>query len=148
MFKLGLYWFNWISWVILIPIYILLGPLCMISSDLFDWFIGWVSEDQTVTLIIILLGEWIISATLIFQLMMDRTGKNIFFYEFIFFLVCSNFVFIGITYSLIQRDNIIEQFMAKICTTLLLVLLAEKMKVQFNHELKENCGICYEKINN
>lgn len=80
MLKFGLYWFNWISWAIFIPIYIMLGPLCMISSDLFDWLISWLIDDQTVTLFIVLLFEWIISAILIFQLMMDRAGKNIFFY--------------------------------------------------------------------
>lgn len=54
MIKLGLYWLSWVYWVILIPIYIFLGPLCLISSDLFDWTISWFTEDQTLTLIVIL----------------------------------------------------------------------------------------------
>ena len=124
MFKLGLYWLTSLSWIILIPIYIILAPLCMISSSLFDWIISCIVEDQTFTLVVILMIEWTVSILLIFQLIISRTGKAIFFYEFVFFLVCSNFILIGITYSLLQRYSLIEEFAAKVCTSLVLVLIA------------------------
>lgn len=80
MFKLGLYWLTSLSWIILIPIYIVLAPLCMISSSLFDWIISCIVEDQTFTLVVILIIEWTVSILLIFQLIISRTGKAIFFY--------------------------------------------------------------------
>ena len=146
MFKLGLYWLSSLSSIILIPLYVCMAPVCMISSSLFDWLMSWVVEDQTITLIGILIFEWTVSALLIFQLMVDRAGKSIFFYEFIFFIVCANFILIGITYSLLHRYNIIEEFAAKICTTLLLILLAEKLKMKFK-EVNELCVICCEQMN-
>jgi uncharacterized membrane protein len=66
MMKIGLYWIHYLYWVALIPLYIVLAPLCMISSELFDWVISWVTEDQTFTLMGILLGEWVLSGILIF----------------------------------------------------------------------------------
>lgn len=80
MFKFGLYWLPSLYSAIFIPIYICLAPLCMISSTLFDWTMSWIIDDQTISLFIILIIEWAISALLIFQLMIDRTGKGIFFY--------------------------------------------------------------------
>ena len=79
----------------------------------------------------ILITEWAFSALLIFQLIWDRTGKSIFFYEFVFFLACSNFILIGITYSLLQRYNFTEELSVKVFTSLLLVLIAEKMQIKF-----------------
>lgn len=131
MFKLGLYWLSSIHWIVLIPIYVCLAPVCMISSSLFDWLMSWLIEDQTVTLMAILITEWAFSALLIFQLIWDRTGKSIFFYEFVFFLACSNFILIGITYSLLQRYNFTEELSVKVFTSLLLVLIAEKMQIKF-----------------
>lgn len=141
MFKLSLYWFTSLNTVILIPIYACLAPLCMISSSLFDWTMSWIIDGQTVTLIAILIAEWTLSALLIFELIINRTYKLIFYYEFVFFLVCANFILIGITYSLLQRNNILEEFTAKICTSLLLILAAEKLKIKFTDN-DSNCGIC------
>ena len=42
MLKFGLYWLTSIQWIILIPLYIILAPICMISSSLFDWVISWI----------------------------------------------------------------------------------------------------------
>lgn len=81
-------------------------------------------EDQNFTLLTILIIEWAFSALLICQLVLSRTFKSIFFYEFVFFLVCSNCVMIGITYSLLQRYNFAEELAAKICTTMILILMA------------------------
>ncbi len=124
MLKLGLIFYVPIQTLVLIPLYVCLAPLCMISSSLFDWIMSWIVEDQTFAIIIILIVEWTISAILIFELMMNRTGKSIFFYEFVFFLVCSNSILIGITYSLLHRYNFIEELAAKICTSLILILIA------------------------
>jgi hypothetical protein len=52
----------------------------MISSSLFDWTMSHIIDDQTITLILILILEWAVSLVLIFQLIRDRTGKAIFFY--------------------------------------------------------------------
>lgn len=141
MLKLGLCWFASLHTLVLVPLYLCLAPLCMISSSLFDWIMSWMQEDQTVTLVIILGFEWAVSALLVFELMLNRRGKTIFFYEFVFFLVCANFILIGITYSLLQRSNILEEFTAKICTSLLLILLAEKLKIKLQNE-DSNCSIC------
>jgi hypothetical protein len=121
LMKLGLYW---ISWIVLIPLYICLTPMCIISSALFDWVMSWIVEDQDFLLMTILVIEWGFSALLICQLVLNRTFRSIFFYEFIFFLVCSNCVMIGITYSIMQRYNFIEELAAKICTTMILILIS------------------------
>lgn len=118
----------------------------MISSSLFDWIMSWVTEDQNFILLTILIVEWGFSALLIGQLILNRTFKSIFFYEFVFFLVCSNFILIGITYSLLQRFNFIEELAAKICTTMILILIAEKMQIKFKHT-NEDCEICFGKMN-
>ena len=93
---------------ILIPLYVCLAPLCIVSSSLFDWMMSWVYIDQTVTLVVILVFEWTISALLIFELMYNRRGNSIFYYEFVFFLVCANFILIGTSYSLLHRYDILE----------------------------------------
>lgn len=104
--ELGLHLFSHIQIMMLVPVYLCLSPLCMISSSLFDWVMGHIIDDQTATLLLILVLEWGVSLILIFQLIRDRTGKAIFFYEFVFFLTSSNFILIGVTYSLLQRNNI------------------------------------------
>jgi hypothetical protein len=91
----------------------------------------------------ILIVEWAFSALLILQLMWDRTGKCIFFYEFVFFVACSNFILIGITYSLLQRSNFMEELSIKVFTSLLLVLVAEKLQIKFQ-EKDAFCDICFE----
>ena len=108
MFKLGLFWVSSVQYLLLVPLYIISGPICMVSSSLFDWTLKWVVDDQTFALMIVLMVEWTISVLFIAQLMMSRTGRTIIFYEFVFFIVCLNFIFIGITYTLLQRYNIIE----------------------------------------
>jgi hypothetical protein len=80
MIKLGLYWISYLPWLALIPLYMCLAPICMISSSLFDWVISWIVEDQDLTVLIILIGEWGLSAFLICQLIINRTFKSIFFY--------------------------------------------------------------------
>lgn len=122
--EIGLHLFSNIQLMMFIPVYLCLSPLCMISSSLFDWTLSYIIDDQTITLIIILILVWTVSLILIFQLIMDRTGKSIFFYEFVFFVTCSNFILIGVTYSLLQRNNICEETAAKICTSMLLILFA------------------------
>jgi hypothetical protein len=147
--ELGLQLFSNIQIIVLVPVYLCLSPLCMISSSLFDWTMSHIIDDQTITLISILILEWTVSFVLIFQLIRDRTGKAIFFYEFVFFLTCSNFILIGVTYSLLKRDNIYEELTAKICTSLLLILIAEKVKLKYEEKKEETCcTICFEKMNN
>ena len=97
-------------YLLAIPIYIVLSPLCIISSSLFESALGitFDIDQQTYMLILILLGTWTISAIAVFQLMKDRTYKSIFFYSFVFYLSCFNFILIGITYSLLRRMNLVE----------------------------------------
>lgn len=146
MIKLGLYWISYLHWVVVIPLYVCLAPTCMISSALFGWIISWIVEDQNLILLTILIIEWAFSALLILQLIVNRTFKSIFFYQFVFFLVCSNCVLIGITYSLLQRYNFAEELAAKVCTTLILILMAEKMQIKFKHT-DNDCDICFTKMN-
>lgn len=146
MFKLGLFWVSSVQYLLLVPLYIISGPICMVSSSLFDWTLKWVVDDQTFALMIVLMVEWTISVLFIAQLMMSRTGRTIIFYEFVFFIVCLNFIFIGITYTLLQRYNIIEQFTAKVCTSLMLVLIGEKLKKQYKDN-QEPCSICFNSMN-
>lgn len=55
-------------YLVIICIYILLSPLCIISSSLFEWALQFAIDldDQTVMLILILLAVWAISAYSIF----------------------------------------------------------------------------------
>ena len=78
--ELGFHIFSNIQIMMLVPVYLCLSPLCMISSSLFDWTMSHIIDDQTVTLVLILILEWAVSLILIFQLIRDRTGKAIFFY--------------------------------------------------------------------
>ena len=79
-------------YVLLIPIYIVLSPLCIISSSLFEAALG-VSfdiDEQTTLIILVLLLIWSISALYIIQLIRNRSYKSIFFYQFVFYLSCFN----------------------------------------------------------
>jgi hypothetical protein len=67
-------------WIVLIPACLCLSPLCIISSSLFDWTMSWIIDDQTITFITIMILMWVASLILIFQLIIDRSGKSIFFY--------------------------------------------------------------------
>ncbi len=119
-------------YLLLVPIYIVLSPLCIISSSLFEAALG-VSFDidkQTTMLILVLLLIWGISALYVFQLIRDRSYKSIFFYEFVFYLSCFDFIIIGITYSLLRREDLLEEVLAKIFSTLMLIYLAEKIKIK------------------
>lgn len=55
-------------YLVIICVYILLSPLCIISSSLFEWALQFAIDldDQTVMLILILLTVWAISAYSIF----------------------------------------------------------------------------------
>lgn len=133
-----------IPYLLIIPLCICLSPLCIISSSLFDAAVELTIDidEQTVLLILILLTVWGLSAVSIFQLIKNRTYKSIFFYEFVFFLSLMNFILIGITYSILKRTNLLEQVLAKIFTTLLMILLAEKFKIQTEEQFDANCRIC------
>lgn len=146
MIKLGLYWVSYLQWLVLIPLYACLAPICMISSALFRWIMSWIAEDQELTLLIILIVEWGFSALLIFELMFHRAFKSIFYYQFVLLLVFSNFALIGITYSLLGRENFIQEFTAKLCTTLFMILLAEKIQIKFKYT-DNDCDICLSKMN-
>jgi hypothetical protein len=69
-------------YLLVIPLYVLLSPLCIISSSLFDAALELTFDidDQTTILILIVLSIWAISVISIFQLIKNRTYKEIFFY--------------------------------------------------------------------
>ena len=71
-----------------------------------------------------LLLIWGISALYVIQLIRDRSYKSIFFYEFVFYLGCFDFILIGITYSLLRREDLLEEVLAKIFSTLMLIYFA------------------------
>ena len=69
-------------YLLLVPLNIVLSPLCIISSSLFEAALG-VSfdiDEQTSLIILILLMIWSISALYIIQLIRNRSYKSIFFY--------------------------------------------------------------------
>jgi len=53
--ELGLHLFSHIQIMMLVPVYLCLSPLCMISSGLFDWTLSYIIDDQAISLIIILI---------------------------------------------------------------------------------------------
>jgi hypothetical protein len=111
---------------------LLLSPLCIVSSSLYEWALQWTMDldDQTLLLILLLVGVWGVSAVCIFDLIRGRSGKSLFFYEFVFYLSASNFMLIGATYSFLRRENLLEEVLAKIFTTLLMVYVAERLKLR------------------
>lgn len=111
-----------------LPRYVGLSPLCIISSSLYKNVLGIDMDDQTAMLIISLLAIWVTSAALLFQLIKTRTYKSIFFYEFMFYITVVSFSIIGVTYSLLDRNDLQEEVLAKILTTLLIIYLAESIK--------------------
>lgn len=130
-------------YLLVIPIYIVLSPLCIISSSLFDAVlcVTFDLDQQTSMLILVLLTIWALSAVYIFQLIRNRACKSIFFYSFVFYLSCFNFILIGITYSYLRRNNIVEEMLAKIFSTMLLVYFAEIVKIKTE---ASSCQICFE----
>jgi len=52
---------------------------------------------------------------------------------------------IGFIYSLIHRSNFIEELTAKICTSLILILAAETLKIKIKCS-DEVCIICLEEM--
>lgn len=102
----------------------------MISSKLYKDALGFNIDDQTVMLIITLVALWAISAFMIFHLIQIRAHKTIFFYEFVLFISMFNFILIGVTYSILRRNSLFEEVMAKIFTSMLTILTAEKLKIR------------------
>jgi len=136
--------FLWAApYLLVIPLYVVLSPLCIISSSLFDAALGitFDLDKQTTILILILLVTLGISGFSVFQLIKDRTYKSIFFYSFVFYLSVFNFILIGITYSLLRRYNLVEEVLAKIFSTMLLIFIAEKLKIKTENDC---CRICFQ----
>ena len=131
-----------VPYLLVVPIYILLSPLCIISSSLFEAALGitFDIDDQTTILICILVSIWTISAISVFKLIRNRTYKSIFFYSFTFYLSSFNFILIGITYSLLRRMDMVEELLSKIFSTMLLVYIAERSKIKTEND---NCRICF-----
>lgn len=138
----GAHYIWQVPYLIVVPIYILLSPLCIISSSLFDAALGFTFDidKQMYILIGILVGIWGLSAFSIFDLIKNRAYKSIFFYSFVFYLSIFNFILIGITYSILRRNNLLEELLAKILTTMLLVYFAEKLKIKTENS---SCRICF-----
>lgn len=113
-------------YLLLLPLYIVLSPLCIISSSLFEsvLYISFDVDEQTTLLIITLISIIVMSGFSVVRLITNRTYKSIFFYSFVFYLSCFNFILIGITYSLLRRYNLVEEVLAKIFSTLLLIYFA------------------------
>jgi hypothetical protein len=134
------------SYLLLILLYLLLSPLCIISSSLYEWALQLAIDidEQTLLLILILLAVWATSAFFILDLIRGRTVKSLFFYEFVFYLTAFNFILIGVTYSLLRRENLLEEVLAKIFTTLLMIYVAEKMKMRGSRQsTPTECTICF-----
>lgn len=129
----SLWWLMGLGWSLaLLALNLLLSPLCIISSSLYERALQWTIDldDQTLLLILILIGVWGLSAVCIYDLIRGRSGKSLFFYEFVFYLSGANFMLIGATYSFLRREDLLEEVLAKICTTLLMVYAAERLKLR------------------
>lgn len=131
-------------YLLLVPLYVILSPLCIISSSLFESVLGmsFDLDDQTAMLLLVLLTIWGLSVFFIIGLIKNRTCKEMFFYSFVFYLSCFNFILIGITYSLLRRVNLVEEMLAKVLSTMLLVYFAEKTKIKTDSNCC--CRICFE----
>ncbi len=70
------------GWVLLVGLNLLLSPLCILSSSLYEWALHWTLDldDQTLLLILLLVGVWAASAVCIFDLIRGRSAKSLFFY--------------------------------------------------------------------
>lgn len=89
-----------------------------------------------------MVAVWGTSAFLIVNLIRGRTFKSLFFYEFVFYLSAYNFILIGAIYSFMRRYNLLEEVLAKIFTTLLMIYVAETLKVK-THLHGSDCSICF-----
>lgn len=143
------YSFAWsCSYLLLAGVCLLLSPLCIISSSLYEWALEFAIDldEQTVLLIFILMLVWGISAFFILDLIRGRTVRSLFFYEFVFYLSMYNFILIGATYSYLRRENLLEEVLAKTFTTLLMIYVAESLKGRTGTPRKGECKICFENI--
>jgi hypothetical protein len=64
-----------------------------------------------------------------------------FFYEFLVMIALASSALIGATYSILMRCDPQEEILAKLCTTTMIVYLAERQKMEDKVE-ECACGIC------
>lgn len=124
-----------------VPLYVGLSPLCMVSSSLYASALR--ISDRTVMLMACLVVVWGASAGAVLRLVRRRWSKGIFFYEFLGLVTVVSSTLIGVTYSLLMRDNLPEEALAKLCATTITVYAAEKLKKDSTCE-DGTCRICLE----
>lgn len=134
---------------IMLPLCLLLSPLCLVSSRLFSFFLRLLASDQTYVVLIVLSIELILSAVFLILLIRERTYRSIFYMEFVLLLgtchnkvVLSNCAVIGFTYSLFEREEMYEELLVKLTSALLLVLISEFVCERFNKCPEGECPIC------
>lgn len=70
----------------MLPLCLLLSPLCVVSSRLFNFFLRLVESDQTYVVFIVLSAELVVSALFMILLIRERSYRSIFYTEFVLLL--------------------------------------------------------------
>jgi hypothetical protein len=99
-------------YLLMVPIYMLLSPLCLVSSRLFNYFLRLIESDYTYVMLTILAIEIILSFTFLILVIRERTYRSLFYAEFILLIgiflaysVLSISALVGFTYSLFDRQD-------------------------------------------
>lgn len=125
-----------------IPIYLILSPICIVSSQYYKNALGFGINDQTIVLIISLIAIWTSTAILIYTLIKIRKSKQIYFYQFFLSTTVVSFTLMGVTYLILKRNNLEEQTLAKVLMTLTIIYFSQKFKSKNIGRYGETCNIC------
>jgi len=70
----------------MLPLCLLLSPLCVVSSRLFNFFLKLIESDQTYIVLLVLSVELVLSAIFMILLIRERSYRSIFYTEFVLLL--------------------------------------------------------------
>jgi hypothetical protein len=80
---------------------------------------------------------------IIFEQVRKRAVNHSFFAEFATFTAVGSCVLIGVIYFFLGREDFLEETMAKVFTTMLLIYLTERSKSTLDNKEGCACSICF-----
>lgn len=70
-------------YLLMVPVYMALSPLCLVSSRLFNFFLRLIESDYTHVLVLVLIAETAVSLIFLVMLIRERACRNMFYTEFV-----------------------------------------------------------------
>lgn len=134
-------------YLLMVPVYMVLSPLCLVSSRLFNYFLRFIEEDYTHVLVLVLIAETAVSLVFLVLVVMERAFRSLFYTEFILLmgklftdnLVVSNCAVIGFTYSLFDRQDFCEETLVKLTSVLFVLCTSNCLSRWSKARLRGHC---------